>query len=269
MSVRIASTRPLLCRLTTSLCAAAVFAMPVCAQADVLVINASGPSASEYPRGTKLADDARITLKRGDRMTVLDDGGTRILAGPATIALSAASIANRDRAQRLMRSLRDTRPSRTGVVRRVASAPDGPVTVKEKRPDRLWFVDIYKPGTFCMVPDAGPQLFRAMTGEALRLRFDPAQGGEAKLVFVPAFATSAILPLPKPALRMSQSWIVSEENSDKMRTITLMTIADPEDNATAMAEALLNAGCEVQLGYFAETLSPEEPSENMQIPVAM
>ena len=61
------------------------------AAANVLVVRSSGSSAKAYPPGRSLPDNARIVLRRGDTLTVLDGNGTRVLRGAGTYSLDQQS----------------------------------------------------------------------------------------------------------------------------------------------------------------------------------
>ncbi len=49
-----------------------------------VVIRAIGPSAKQYPAGTRLQVGTRLTLRAHDSVTVLTNGGTRTFRGPGT-----------------------------------------------------------------------------------------------------------------------------------------------------------------------------------------
>ncbi|MFP5456875.1 MAG: hypothetical protein ACLGHK_15450 [Alphaproteobacteria bacterium] len=63
------------------------------AAAAPLVVRSSGPSAKAYPAGKALADNAKLTLKAGDTIVLLDGKGTRTLSGPGTFSASASTVA--------------------------------------------------------------------------------------------------------------------------------------------------------------------------------
>ena len=48
------------------------------ALAQAIVVRSTGPSAAEYPQGRKLPANASVTLRAGDRLTVLDRKSTRL-----------------------------------------------------------------------------------------------------------------------------------------------------------------------------------------------
>jgi hypothetical protein len=52
------------------------------AHADVIVINAKGPTARAFSRGDIIPDRTQIILVEGDSLSVMIAGGTQILRGP-------------------------------------------------------------------------------------------------------------------------------------------------------------------------------------------
>ena len=53
--------------------------------AKTLVIHSTGPSAKAYPAGRMLDQSKAIVLESGDRLTLLDEKGTRVLKGPSSV----------------------------------------------------------------------------------------------------------------------------------------------------------------------------------------
>src|SRR5205085_12101087 len=68
------------------LIAAALLGAAAPAAANVLVVRSTGPSAASYRAGQSLADNQRITLRAGDQLTILANGGTRTFRGPGTFS---------------------------------------------------------------------------------------------------------------------------------------------------------------------------------------
>ena len=64
--------------------AALLFGIGGTAMAQNMIVRSTGPSASSYPAGKKMANDAKITLKAQDQVTILTEAGTRVLKGPGT-----------------------------------------------------------------------------------------------------------------------------------------------------------------------------------------
>src|SRR5688500_6017825 len=63
------------------------------AAANVLVVRSSGPSAKSYAPGSSLPDNARLQLRAGDTVVVLDSRGTRTFRGPGTFSPATAAPA--------------------------------------------------------------------------------------------------------------------------------------------------------------------------------
>ena len=91
------------------------------ASANVLVVRASGPSAQTYPPGRSLPDNARIALRGGDTLVVLDARGTRTFRGPGTFSPATAALAG----ARIAQSSTGRR-ARIGAVRSAVSFPASP-----------------------------------------------------------------------------------------------------------------------------------------------
>lgn len=58
------------------------FATATGAQAETVVLQASGPSAVNYQQGTVLDESRQITLVQGDSLRLLVSGQTLLLQGP-------------------------------------------------------------------------------------------------------------------------------------------------------------------------------------------
>ncbi|MBL8649455.1 MAG: hypothetical protein JNL35_03525 [Sphingopyxis sp.] len=55
------------------------------AMAQMVVVRSSGPSALAYPAGRKMSRDAKLLLRTGDQVELLDTGQIRTLRGPGTV----------------------------------------------------------------------------------------------------------------------------------------------------------------------------------------
>lgn len=95
--------------------------------ARVVVVSSSGPSASTYPAGKKLASDAKLALKAGDRVELLAADGVRTLTGPGTFNVGQPPI------RALGALLSSPAPRRTVGAVRGGRAPVG-VTVQTNPP---------------------------------------------------------------------------------------------------------------------------------------
>jgi len=231
------------------------------AQAQSLIVRSTGPSAGQYRVGRKLADNAVVTLRRGDRITILNDAGTRILTGPARIRVDRATPEKRRSIRDLVAYLRDTKRERAGATRRVLTAADGTVIYPENRPSTLWFADADKGGTVCLADEAQLTLFRGRAGEERRMWLEPLKGGEAHLVYVPKAANEVVWPRNRPPLASLWKYRSNDAGAASAVEFFFTRIAVDDDDPLNLAQALLDAGCDNQLNYVAVSLSTADAVE--------
>lgn len=98
------------------------YAVPTIEGSGALIVQSTGPSAAQFPIGLSLDPAGRITLAAGDRVTVLDKSGTRVLTGPGTFSIAARGASRRSAYAALTNS-RPTARVRTGAVRGASSGP--------------------------------------------------------------------------------------------------------------------------------------------------
>lgn len=127
--------------------ASAVFAVPGVASAGV-VVKSTGPSSETYPVGRQVSDSATITLRAGDKITVLTDSGTSVMQGPGTFRVGEGATRTRSRFSSLSRRSSVGR-ARTGAVRG-ASPSEGGATQAPTSPPNLWFVNLESSGNVCL-----------------------------------------------------------------------------------------------------------------------
>ena len=130
--------------------AGAMLAVPGAAAAGV-VVKSTGPSAGTYPVGTKVADASTITLRAGDKITVLVNGGTKVMQGPGTFRVGEGATRTRARFARLTRQGASNR-ARTGAVR-------GGKAGSTAMPN-LWLVNVAASGTTCLYDLENVRLWR-------------------------------------------------------------------------------------------------------------
>ncbi len=135
----------------------AVMTIPSVASAGV-VVKSTGPSAGSYPVGRQVEDSASITLRAGDKITVLTDGGTRVMQGPGTFRVGEGATRTRARFSNLTRR-NANRSVRTGAVR---GSGDGTAA----RSPNLWFVNVAASGNMCLYDLSAVRLWRPEAAEA-------------------------------------------------------------------------------------------------------
>jgi len=227
----------------------AVFAVPGAASAGV-VVKSSGPSAGDYPVGRQVADDASITLRAGDKITVLTDGGTRVMQGPGTFRVGEGATRTRARFSNLTRR-RAARRVRTGAVR--SGATGAPA-----RSPNLWFVNVAAAGNVCLYDLAAVRLWRPEATEAQTYQIrDAGSQGALDVAFVESEAVRALDPNGLAITDGGNYTITtpaSGESAASSVNVTFVTLGEEFETPDALAQALFDNGCTTQLSLLADTL---------------
>lgn len=234
--------------------AIASLALGATAMAQAVVIRSTGPSAGAYPMGKKLPADASVTLRAGDRVTVLDKSGTRVLSGPGTYSMNGAVDHNGSGgAMATMLAMGGTRMrTRTGAVRGDTTAelpPPGPSSV--------WYVDVSKGGTYCVADpsqlvlwrpnhvDAATGKLRDASGKVAPVKWD--RGNSLKLW------PSAQLPVID-----GKTYTFSDPVGPSV-TITTKVMGKVPEDGMEVAAKMAQMGCTRQLDVLANAAAAQTP----------
>lgn len=231
-------------RFSALVVSAAALALPVAAMAGV-VVKSTGPSARQYPVGTKLDDNASIKLEAGDIITVLTAGGTRVIKGAGTFRVGDRPQVAADRFASLTRKRAATRV-RTGAVRgdsdEVVSNPS------------LWYVDVTRSGTICLYDLAAVRLWRPGTEGTSTYRIAESGGAmQSEVTFDDTVTVAAIDPARLPITESGHYMITAPDGATSAH-INFVLLADDITAPDALAEALIAKGCTVQLEALASSL---------------
>jgi hypothetical protein len=223
---------------------AAALALPVAAQAGV-VVKSTGPSARQYPVGTKLDDSASITLKAGDVVTVLTADGTRVIKGAGTFRVGDRPQVAADRFASLTRKRAATRV-RLGAVRgdtdEIATNPS------------LWYVDVTRSGTICLYDLATVRLWRPGTQGTSTYTIANGEGTvQANVTFDDTVTVAALDPARLPITEAGHYMITAPDGSTSSH-INFVLLAGDYNAPDSLAEALIAKGCTVQLDALASSL---------------
>ncbi len=224
--------------------AGAALALPLAAMAGV-VVKSTGPSATKYPVGTKLDDNASISLKAGDVVTVLTAEGTRVIKGAGTFRVGDRPQVAADRFASLTRKRAATRV-RTGAVR--GEGDDNPTNPS------LWYVDVTRSGTICLYDLATVRLWRPGTeGTSTYSITDHAGSAQAEVTFDDTVTVAALDPARLPITETGQYMVTAPDGATTAH-INFVLLAEDYAAPDALAEALIAKGCTVQLEALASSL---------------
>ena len=211
-----------------------------------VVVKSSGPSAGTYPVGKKLDDAASITLQSGDRITILTDSGTRVIAGPGTHRVGARGASKRTTFAMLTRQRSGARV-RTGAVR------GGPVGAAAN--PNLWNIDTSQAGTYCLPASRSITFWRPNPeGEETWVLGAPQSEFHVHVTFDDGDATASLnadeLPLAQTA-----AFDMSGPGGGAKERLEFITLAETPGNAEDLAVVLAQNGCSSQLDLLSERLS--------------
>lgn len=218
------------------------------AQAQSIVVRSSGPSAMAYPQGKKLAANAKVTLKAGDKLTVLDKAGTRVLAGPGSFTLDGSVSRDATAATRVAGAISNTGVrTRTGAVRG-APGPGRPAGVPAG-PDSVWYIDVSKGGAWCVANPASLVLWRPNRTEEATAKLTPAGGKPVDIVWKKG---NPLKLWPSAALPVVEGgrYVFSDPVGPSV-TLTLHVLTAVPTDDLAVAAMLADKGCTAQLDVFA------------------
>ncbi|HEY0131566.1 MAG TPA: hypothetical protein VGB57_09180 [Allosphingosinicella sp.] len=207
------------------------------ALADILVVRSTGPSARSFAPGKRLPETARISLRPGDQLIVLDGRGTRVIRGPGTFTAGVPTVA------RLDSGPASQRRARIGAVRGVETG--------ELRPPSIWHVDVAKSSNVCVADPAKVTLWRADPGKGATLTIAGQAGRTKQLGWQPGSSTLA-WPSDLPVAE-GVEYRLSGGNAAPS-TIRFRTMPAAPAGLEDMAQTLIRNKCEAQLDLFIDTV---------------
>jgi hypothetical protein len=216
--------------------------------ANAIIVRSDGPSAKTYPAGKSVPVKAKIVLKSGDRLTLLDGNGTRVLTGPGSFPVTATdSTATASAFGQFLRA--------TGAAQMRRGATRGPGDTGTAENPNIWFIDVSQSGTMCVADPSDATLWRPTGKAALPLKIMTVGG--TKSVAVPFAKGQYAMPWPLaelPLVDQAQYQLMSVGKSEP-RMMTIRVVKPTAATPAATATALIKHGCDAQLNLLVETMA--------------
>ncbi|WP_313805768.1 hypothetical protein [Sphingobium sp.] len=214
------------------------------ALAGTMVVRSTGPSAASYPVGKTLAADAKLTLKPGDLITVLDASGTHVLKGPGQIAVAGSGAATGSGFTALLANA-GARQSRTGATR--SAIGGGPA-----RSPNVWYVDTSRGGMQCLADANLTAIWRpdnAMEGSVTLTR-----EGDGKSAVVDFRAGQSVRAWPVDELPVAEGtrFKIALTGVAEPVTVKVTMVSPANTELDGVASALLAKGCSNQIDVLVE-----------------
>lgn len=216
------------------------------AVAGPLVVKSSGPSATSYPPGKAIANTAKISLKAGDTVVILDGRGTRTLRGPGLFSPTVAST-----------QLADTRelPTRTDGTRARIGAVRGMAGIAQSsRNPNIWFVDVGHSAHLCVTDPNTVTMWRGGDRTATSMVLRNASNGKAEAIDWARDQSLLAWPASMP-LTGDARYVISPRNGGEPVSLTFTVLGPNPAGLEDTAALLIKNGCEAQLDLLIETVS--------------
>lgn len=225
------------------------------ATAAPLVVRSTGPSAKAFPAGKALADDAKIVLKAGDTLVLLDGKGTRTISGPGTFSASGSSVAAASAGSTLaaLASGGGERRARIGAVRSASGVDKN----AGKNPN-MWFVDVTKSANVCVANPAGVTVWRPDATGAATVNVSGPNGASGAINLAAGQADGA-WPANVPITDGGQ-YKLSWAGAKAPTALKMMVLQPGSGNPTDLAQSLIKAGCNTQLDMMIQAMAPANPA---------
>ena len=226
------------------------------AQAQSIVVRSSGPSAATYPQGKKLPANVRVTLKPGDKLTVLDKAGSRVLSGPGSFTLDGTVARDAGAATRVAGVIGGGGArTRTGAVRGAGAVRSAAPSASG--PDSVWYVDVSKGGAYCVADPNSVVLWRPNRSEEATGKLSLIGGKPVEVTWKKGNPLK-LWPSKELPVADATRYVFSDPVGPNV-PITLHVVGTPPVDDLAVAGLLAERGCMAQLDVLANaaTSAPE------------
>ena len=224
-------------------CGIALATTTVAAQAAVLVVRSSGPSAKAYPAGKALAENQAIQLRNNDVVILLDSRGTRTLRGPGNYSTSVSNGGSTS-ALAAVSGQSNARRSRVGAVR------GGPTGATSGR--NVWQADISRTGNVCIANPADVGLYRAESDTAGRVTLKEIGSNRIATVDFAAGQKNAAWPATLPVAVGNRYEV---RGAGPAVTLSARPIAPVPAGLEGLAQSLIRNDCQAQLDVLIDTFA--------------
>ena len=218
------------------------------ANAAVLVVRSSGPSAKAFPAGRALPDKAPIALKANDMLVLLDSRGTRTLRGPGNFDASASAAA----AGSALSAVTAQNNSRRVRIQAVRGGPTGATQGRN-----VWQADVARSGAVCVASPADLGLYRANdTREADVTVRDSVSGASAVVHFEPG---QDIAPWPS-SLPVANGGKFKLVGIGSPSVLDIRMLTPVPAGLEGIAQSFITHGCQAQLDVLIDTFTSPSAS---------
>lgn len=227
-------------------CGSALLLGTSAALAGTIIVRSTGPSAKSYPPGKSLPANGQIALKAGDAVTILDAGGTHVMTGPGSFPVAqGGGTATGSAFAQFLKNV-GGRQSRSAASR-------GDNDLPQTQSPNLWYADISKAGSLCIVDPTAVTLWRPSPTKPLTLTLSH-DGKTARVQFAKGQSTQP-WPIAELPLVNNAAYQLAASGQSKPMTITIRTVKPAPAALPDAASALIKNGCAAQIDLLVDTAS--------------
>jgi hypothetical protein len=230
-------------------CGLAIAFGAVAAEAAVLVVRSSGPSAKAFPAGKAVPENQTITLKANDVVILLDSRGTRTLRGPGKFSATASASAAATSSLAALTGQNANRRSRVGAVRR---PPSGATAGRN-----VWQADLGRSGNLCVANPADLGIYRPSSAGAATVTVTDVASGKSAKVSCPDGQRIAAWPAAVPIASGGQYQIAGGAENV---TYTARMIQPVPAGLEGLAQSFIRNDCQAQLDVLIDTFASPSAS---------
>lgn len=218
--------------------------------AQIVVLDARGPSAAAFPQGSVLPANRTLSLKAGDRLEVIDAAGSHVLNGPLTISAGKVDTGSKVALQDIFRRANANRPGIAAV--RGFSLDEGKTPPPPEVPP-LWRLDVSAwqqaeptdSHDFCVQKGHSPVFTRATSNAEGKLVISESASHASRTITWLAGARD--LAWPHDIAFTDGQLFGLNLDSAGATMVRWRTIPAGQTSLTSVASALLDNGCYDQL----------------------
>jgi hypothetical protein len=225
-------------------CALAIAFGAAAAEAAVLVVRSSGPSAKAFPAGKAVPETQVLNLKANDVVILLDSRGTRTLRGPGKFSATASATNVATSSLAALTGQNNGRRSRVGAVRGTPSgATDG---------RNVWQADLARSGNLCFANPADLGIYRPASAGAAKVTVtDTGTGKTATVDFIDGRRIAA-WPTEIPVTAGGRYQIAGGAENV---VYTARLIQPVPAGLEGLAQSLIRNDCQAQLDVLIDTFA--------------
>ena len=220
------------------------------AVAAPLVVRSAGPSAKMYPAGKAVPDNAKIVLKAGDTIVLLDGKGTRTLSGPGSFSATASATAEATTGTTLnaLVSGGGERRARIGAVRSASG-----IDKTNGRNPNVWYVDLARSSNMCVADTSTVTVWRHDAANAATVTVTGSNGARGTIDLA-AGQAAALWPTSVPVIDGGQ-FKLNWEGAKAPTALKFVVVKPGSAGLEDMAQSLIKAGCNAQLDLLIQTVA--------------